>query len=62
MLSEKSDIENNYLFHLTIAEFYKEENKKEKAIDSYKKAMSLTKNKRDSQLLKKKLIEVVPIS
>lgn len=60
-LEEKTEIGKNYLFHSTLAELYKRENETENAKNCYKKAISLTKNKRDSNLLQKKLIEVVPI-
>ena len=60
-LEKKSEIGKNHLFHSTLAEFYKLENEREKAKDSYKKAISLTKNKRDENFLQKKIIEVVPI-
>lgn len=60
-LEKKSKIDNNHLFYLTLAEFYKLENDIEKAKNSYEKAISLTKNERDLKLLQKKLIEVVPI-
>lgn len=60
-LEEKTEIDKNHLFHSTLAELYKLENETEKAENSYKKAISLAKNKRDVNLLQKKLIEVVPI-
>jgi RNA polymerase sigma-70 factor (ECF subfamily) len=59
-LKKKTAIDKNHLFHSTLAELYKLENDTEKAINSYKKAISLTKNDRDAKLLQKKLIEVVP--
>jgi len=57
-----SDIGEHPLFHVTIAEFFKEEHKMAKTIEHLKKAISLTKNKRDLKLLEKKLIAAVPIS
>ncbi|WP_117884160.1 RNA polymerase sigma factor [Aureibaculum luteum] len=60
-LEKQTEIDKNHLFHSTLAELYKLENETEKAQNSYKTAISLTKNKRDIKLLQKKLIEVVPI-
>jgi len=57
-----SDIGEHPMFHATLAEFFKEEHKFVKTIEHLKKAISLTKNKRDLKLLEKKLIAVVPIS
>ena len=50
------------MFHTVLAEFFKEENEISKTIKHFKKAIALTKNKRDLKLLEKKLIAVVPIS
>lgn len=61
-LEKKSEIGKNHLFHSTISEFYKNEKLTDKAIDSLKTAIKLTKNKRDIQLLEKKLNLLVPIS
>lgn len=60
-LGNRTTIDRNHLFHSTFAELYRLENDTEKAKNSYKKAISLTKNERDVNLLQKKLIEVVPI-
>ncbi len=61
-LENETTIDKNHLFHSTLAELYKLENETDKAKERYKKAISLTKNKRDVKLLQKKLIEVVTIS
>jgi RNA polymerase sigma factor (sigma-70 family) len=55
-----SDIGSHYLFHFTLGEFYHRENKRNKAIDQFTKALALAKNGRDIDLLKKKLRELVP--
>lgn len=60
-LKKNSKIDYNHLLYSTLAELYKLENDIEKAKISYKKAISLTKNKRDTKFLQKKLIEIVPI-
>ncbi|WP_223826585.1 RNA polymerase sigma factor [Flagellimonas sp. S3867] len=60
-LEKITQIDKNHLFHSTLAELYKLENETEKAKSSYKKAISLTNNKRDIKMLQKKLIEVVLI-
>ena len=60
-LKSNSDITKHYLFYSTLAELYKLENETDKASKWFKKAISLTKNKRDADLLKKKLVEAVPI-
>ncbi len=59
-LESISDIGSHYLFHFTLGEFYNRENKRNKAIDQFKKALALAKNGRDINLLKKKLIGLVP--
>lgn len=59
-LEAVSDIGSHYLFHFTLGEFYYRENKRNKAIEQFKKALSLAKNGRDIDLLKKKLLELVP--
>ncbi len=61
-LESNSDLATYYLFYSTLAELYKLENETEKAVEYLKKAIPLTKNKRDSDFLKKKLIETVPVS
>lgn len=61
-LEISSDIGKHYLYHSTIAEFYQQENKIEEAISHFKKAISLTENKRDVKLLRKKLTTLVPKS
>ena len=53
ILEEKTKIGKNHLFHSTISEFYKNEKMIDKAVDSLKTAIKLTKNKRDIQLLEK---------
>ncbi len=58
---KKSKIDNSHLFFSTLAEFYKLENNLEKAKKNYEKAISLAENERDLKLLRKKLIDVVPI-
>ncbi len=60
-LKKKTAIDKNHLFHSTLAELYRLENEIEKAKNSYKKAIILTKNERDIKLLQKKLMEIVPI-
>ena len=60
-LESNSDLAAYYLFHSTLAELYRLENETEKTAEYLKKAISLTKNKRDSDFLKKKLIESVPV-
>ncbi len=57
-----SAIGSHYLFHSTLAALYKDKNDISMAIEHLKKAISLTQNERDIKLLKKKLIELVPIS
>ncbi|MEL7425341.1 MAG: sigma-70 family RNA polymerase sigma factor [Bacteroidota bacterium] len=60
-LKNRKSLKANHFFHSTLAEFYKLENEIEQARKSYEKAISLTKNERDVKLLRKKLIELVPI-
>jgi len=62
ILEQISEIGKNHLFHSTISEFYKNENRIDKAINSIKTAIKLSKNKRDIHLLEKKLNLLVPIS
>jgi RNA polymerase sigma-70 factor (ECF subfamily) len=57
-----SDIGEHPMFHTVLAEFHKEENQISESIIHFKKAIVLTKNKRDIKLLEKKLMTVVPIS
>lgn len=59
-LESISDIGSHYLFHFTLGEFYNSENKRSMAFEQFKKALSLAQNGRDIDLLKKKLLEVVP--
>ncbi len=59
-LEANSDIGNHHLFHTTLAEFYKRENSVSKAITQLNKAILLATNKRDIDLIKKKLQTVVP--
>lgn len=61
-LAKESDLNQNHLFHSTLAELYKLENETDQAINHYKKAISLTINERDQILLEKKLTELVPFS
>lgn len=61
-LEKETDIDKNHLFHSTLSEFYKKENQIDKAVNSLKKAICLSKNNRDIQLLEKKLNLLVPIS
>jgi len=59
-LESDSDIGKNYLFHSTLAEFYKLENETDIAAKHFKKAISLAQNKRDIDFLHKKLVAIVP--
>jgi len=61
-LEKNTEIGKNHLFHSTLSEFYKNEKKITKAINSLKTAIKLSKNNRDIKLLEKKLILLVPIS
>ena len=61
-LESDTDIGKNYLFHSTLGELYKLQNEIKKAKTSFKKAISLTKNRRDANLLEKKLMDLVPNS
>ena len=61
-IEQRSDIAEHPMYHVVLAEFFKEENELSKTIKHFKKAISLTKNERDLKLLEKKLIAVVPIS
>ncbi|NMH89070.1 RNA polymerase sigma factor [Flavivirga algicola] len=61
-LASQTDIAKNHLFHATLSEFYKKENLIQKAIISLREAIKLSKNKRDTALLEKKLKGLVPIS
>jgi RNA polymerase sigma-70 factor (ECF subfamily) len=56
-----TDIQEHYLFHSTIAEFYSIENKHNQAIKHLRSAISKAGNPRDIELLRKKLAKVVPI-
>ena len=60
-LKEKTDIEDHYLFHSTIAEFHIEALNLDGAITHLNKAISMATNKRDINLLEKKLQRIVPI-
>ncbi len=60
-LASKSDIDMYYLFHATLGELYKDQKDPKNAICCYKKAIDLADNDRDKKLLKKKLMDVVPI-
>ena len=60
-LKNESDIEENHLFHSTIAEFYFEELNFIKAEKHLKEALLQAKNTRDRKILRKKLSKVVPI-
>ena len=62
MIELESDIREHPMFHTVLAEFYKEENELSKTVKHLKKAISLTQNKRDLNLLEKKLMTLVPIS
>ena len=61
-LELNSDIGKYYLFHTTLAELNKLAGNTEKAVNRFNKALSLTSNERDADFIKKKLLEVVPIS
>ncbi len=60
-LKKETSLSKNHLLYFTLAEFYKLENKIDKAKESYNKAISLVKNKRDAIFIQKKLTQVVPI-
>ena len=60
-LKSKTEIGEHHLFHSTIAEFYLEEHELQESTKHLHKAISLAKNQRDIQLLKKKLSRVVPV-
>lgn len=53
-LEEVSDISNHYLFHATLAEFYIQEKESTSAKKHLQKAISLSINTRDKELLEKK--------
>ncbi len=59
-LESDSDIGGHYLFHSTLGELYKKENQREKAVFQFEKAITLAKNERDINLLKKKISDFVP--
>lgn len=61
-LNKKSKIGKSHLFHSVLSELYKSEKQMNKAKNSLKIAIKLSKNKRDIQLLEKKLNLLVPIS
>ena len=61
-LESFSDIGEHYLFHVTLGQFYQWENEKNKAVHAFEKALTMTKNRRDIDFLKKKLGELVPNS
>ncbi|WP_430965844.1 RNA polymerase sigma factor [Spongiimicrobium sp. 2-473A-2-J] len=60
-LESRTDIGKHYLFHATLGELYGDENEREKAIGCFEKAIALAGNQRDIALLKKKLMQFVPI-
>ncbi len=60
-VKQTSDIENYYLFHATLAEFYLQENNTTNASEYLKNAILLAKNTRDLELLQKKMNAIVPI-
>jgi RNA polymerase sigma-70 factor (ECF subfamily) len=49
------DLEQYYLYHTSVGEIYLELNKKEKAKERFKKALSLTSSRQEQQLLQTKL-------
>ncbi len=59
-LKLKTNIDKHHLFHSTLAEFYLEEGSYKKAAKHLNEAISLAKNKRDIDLLRKKLSKTVP--
>ena len=59
-IEKNSDIGNHHLFHATMAEFYKKENNVNQAVKHLNTAIQLTTNKRDINLLKKRLSLIVP--
>lgn len=61
VLETASDIGNHYLFHATLAEFYIQEKQSELARRHLQEGISLSINKRDVELLEKKLKKLVPI-
>lgn len=60
-LESRTDIGNHYLFHATLGELYGSEKARKMAIYRLEKALTLAKNERDIALLKKKLMQFVPI-
>jgi len=60
-LKSTTDIDKHHLFHSTIAEFHLEEHELAEAAKHLQKAISLAKNKRDINFLKKKLAKTVPV-
>jgi len=60
-LSKTPELSENFLYHSTIAEFYKMNRDIDRAKNSYSKAISCSTNIRDTKLLQKKLIQVVPV-
>lgn len=55
------ELNNNHLYHSTLAEFYKLENQNKKAQSSFRKAISLSQNTLVQKLLHEKVKELVPI-
>ncbi len=60
-LQSKTDIAKHHLFHSTLAEFYFQDGDLDTAVVHLKNAISLAKNKRDVNLLEKKLERLVPV-
>lgn len=61
-LGNHSDIGGYYLYYFTMAELYKNNRQWQNANIAYKKALQVTKNERDRELLEKKLQSLVLIS
>jgi len=60
-LRAKSDIDDHYLFHSTIAEFHLQRSDQQRAAEHFHQAISLATNERDIHFLQKKLSNLVPI-
>jgi len=56
------NLEKNHLYHITLAEFYKDDNQIDKANKSLERALKLSNNKRDKRIIQKKIDLLVPVS
>lgn len=61
-LKTEKGIDENHLYHSTLAELYKVVNETDNAKKCFNKPISLAKNERDIKLLQKRLVQVVPVS